>query len=309
MRKPDFLVLGAAKSGTTALHYYLNQHPQIYMSHIKETHWLDYRWHKGGFEEYRRRFFSEVPSDTLCGESTPSYLMLPFVADRIRYYMPDIKMIAVLRDPVERAFSSWWMLWSRGHEHLKFRDAIFSNFQQYPFYFKGNAGEQLWQQVLSGIYQRQMQYRVYLEEGEYSKHLKEYLLRFHREQIYVLFADDLMDRPREVMENLFDWLNLDRTKVIDTETQNQSLAGLAVPVMKLMGKTGLKQAVARVPESWRRKTKKWLSYTGRRPDIDLDVTQDLIDYYRPEIDELSRLLEKDIWYARYTRQASNNSCQ
>jgi hypothetical protein len=298
-RNPDFLILGAAKAGTTALHYYLGQHPKVWMPQVKETHWLDYHWNNGGIDEYRRRFFSDAPHETVCGEATPSYLMLPFVADRIQYYMPDVRMIAVLREPVERAFSSWSMLWSRGQEHLGFEQAIAANRSQESTDFLGHEGERLWQEVLGGIYRRDMRHRIYLEEGHYDRHLAQYFHRFARQQFYVVVADDLKARPAEVVGSIFEWLGLDPTLVISTEPKNEKVAGLAVPARKMISRLGGQGLVSRLPDSWRQHAKRVLSKTGPAPTMSDGFKDELRQYFRPVVTRVGKQLSRDMWPAAY----------
>ncbi len=111
-RRPGFLILGSPKCGTTALARLLDAHPDVAMSTPKEPHFFDAHYERG-FEHY-----ATWPAHGIAGEATPSYLLVPYVAERIKADLPDAKLIAILRHPVERAFSSWWMFHARGMEPL-----------------------------------------------------------------------------------------------------------------------------------------------------------------------------------------------
>jgi hypothetical protein len=127
---PDFVVIGAPKAGTTALHAALAGHPELFMSPVKEPKFFltdgppprrgggpgdvqTYREHVWRREDYEA-LFDAAPPGTLRGESTPFYLYDQQAQQRIRALIPGAKMIAVLRDPVERAHSNWTHLWSAG---------------------------------------------------------------------------------------------------------------------------------------------------------------------------------------------------
>ena len=128
---PDFLVIGAPKAGTTALHAALSEHPALYMSAIKEPKFflsdgppptkggpgdaLTYREHVWRRADYEA-LFAPAPPGTLRGESTPLYLYDRAAMGRIRDTLPQARLIVIVRDPVERAHSNWAHLWSAGLE-------------------------------------------------------------------------------------------------------------------------------------------------------------------------------------------------
>ena len=130
---PDFLVIGAPKAGTTALHAALAAHPGLYLSAIKEPKFflsdgppptkggpgdaLTYREHVWRREDYEA-LFDQAPAGTLRGESTPLYLYDRAAMRRIRAALPGAALIVIVRDPVERAHSNWTHLWSAGLEPI-----------------------------------------------------------------------------------------------------------------------------------------------------------------------------------------------
>ena len=132
MALPDFLVIGAPKAGTTALHAALAAHPGLYLSAIKEPKFFltdgpppDRGGGPGDVQTYREHvwrradyeaLFADAPADALRGESTPFYLYDRDAQRRIGELIPHAKMIVILRDPVERAHSNWTHLWSAGLE-------------------------------------------------------------------------------------------------------------------------------------------------------------------------------------------------
>src|SRR5215210_1250841 len=121
MTMPNFLIIGAEKSGTTALYHYLKQHPQVYMSPVKEPGFFSYEEGQKPISAGPARFTSEritdieayqrlfrgISDEKAVGEETPAYIANPEAPARIRRYIPDAKLIAILRDPTERAYSNY----------------------------------------------------------------------------------------------------------------------------------------------------------------------------------------------------------
>src|SRR5690606_26127042 len=121
---PDFLLIGAGKCGTTSLHYYLQQHPQIFMSAVKEPNFFaleqaqavnpeedlqqffHYPWAVKNLEAYKA-LFASAESNQLKGEASTMYLYMPEAPQRIKYYVPEVKLIAVFRQPAERLYSRY----------------------------------------------------------------------------------------------------------------------------------------------------------------------------------------------------------
>ena len=127
MIMPNFLLIGAAKAGTSSLYGYLKQHPQIYMSPIKEPRFfalegetLNFNGPTRGINqtsintlEAYSQLFQKVTTEKAIGEASTIYLSSPKAPERIKHYLPDVKLIAILRDPSERAFSSYMHLVSK----------------------------------------------------------------------------------------------------------------------------------------------------------------------------------------------------
>ena len=117
---PNFVIVGAMRSGSTSLYKYLQVHPQVWMPR-KEIHFFDRRW-DNGLDWYRERFdgWSGQPA---VGEATPTYLAETEALDRMAATIPDAKLVAILRDPVDRAYSHYWMEHVRGRDDRPFADA------------------------------------------------------------------------------------------------------------------------------------------------------------------------------------------
>src|SRR5947209_13351977 len=129
---PDFLIIGAQRGGTTSLYHYLRAHPAVHSSAVKDTHFFDKKFHKGvswyrahfptRFEKaYARRFRHQ---DFVTGEASPSYLFHPHAPSRTARLLPHVKLIVLLRNPIDRAFSQYYHALALGHEKLSFEEAL-----------------------------------------------------------------------------------------------------------------------------------------------------------------------------------------
>ena len=119
---PDFLVIGAQKAGTTALYAYLRWHPGITGPSWKEVSFFDRHWWRGEF--WYRGQFPLRSGQRLVGEASPSYLFHPLAPERVRSLVPEAKLIALVRDPVDRAYSHYQHEVALGREPLSFEDAL-----------------------------------------------------------------------------------------------------------------------------------------------------------------------------------------
>lgn len=183
MTWPDFIIGGAQKSGTTTLIEVLRRHPQVY-SPDHEMHFFSSKkddpmgnWERG-VEWYKEQF----PDDgRVTGEKTPNYLYNPSSPQRIYEHIPDVKLIFILRDPVKRAYSQYWMRYrNRGYvERGTFREAV------------------------------RRPDCEYIERGVYWKQLKRYRELFSDDQIKVFILKELKETPRVVFGRIYDFIGVD----------------------------------------------------------------------------------------------------
>jgi hypothetical protein len=216
MALPDFLVIGAPKAGTTALHAALARHPALYMSKIKEPKFFltdgppsarggpgdakTYREHVWRRSDYEA-LFDAAPPGTLCGESTPFYLYDRAAQRRIRALIPDVKLVAVLRDPVERAHSNWTHLWSAGLEPIG--DIV-------------RACEQEERRIAAGW----AAFWHYTKLGMYGEQLDHLYTLFPRDQVYVMRYRLLVDQPAAVLDSICAFLDVKQGVISDVPKEN-----------------------------------------------------------------------------------------
>lgn len=192
-----FFLLGAAKAGTTSLNYYLGQHAGVLLSTPKEPVFFEAEYERG-LEHYRRKYFPGAAADEarlLC-DSRPGHLHLPFVAERIARSVPDARMVVLLRDPAQRAYSHWQMRRMKGREDLDFPAAIAASLDDRRTYaaLDGPGGAEAWRALLepgSG----ESRARLYVQVGWYADHLARYFRYFPREQFLVLDFEQLKRQP------------------------------------------------------------------------------------------------------------------
>ena len=113
--KVNFMIVGVQKSGTTALSEFCSEHPEICMAKPKEPHLFDAEeFDEAGLDDNYSKFFDHFKGEAILGEATPIYMFLPEIAKRLHTYNPDLKLLVILRDPVDRAISQYSMSQSRG---------------------------------------------------------------------------------------------------------------------------------------------------------------------------------------------------
>jgi hypothetical protein len=193
----DFLVIGAQKSGTTSLFKYIQQHPELYLPPQKEVNFFanEERFNRGA-EWYIENYFSNADEQKLWGEVSPHYMGYKRAAARIHAAFPDIKLIAILRNPIDRAYSHYRMSVRRGMESRPFGEVIVDR-KNIPLSLpETEAGDDS---------------HYLLSFSLYGRTLENYLRYFDNEQILVLFQEDLLDDPGETMERSFSFLRVDDT--------------------------------------------------------------------------------------------------
>jgi hypothetical protein len=190
----DFVVAGAQKAGTTALNYYLRRHPQIALPVKKELHFFDndklFAGDKISYEPLHN-MFRPVRPGSVAGENTPIYLHWPPAMSRIRDYNPAIKLIVVLRNPAERAFSQWNMQRHRGIEPLDFLDAL----REEP-------------QRTAELAPKEARRFSYVGRGRYADQLERAFQLFPREQFLILKYEEFRSRQREHVDAVFHFLGV-----------------------------------------------------------------------------------------------------
>jgi hypothetical protein len=192
-RKADFVIAGAQKAGTSALASYLNEHPEIGLADCKEVHFFDREKYfhrcKPPYSLYLSHF-SNVLSRKCIGEATPSYLYWRPVPQRLRDYNPSLKIIAILRNPIDRAYSHWNMEREKKVELLSFGDAL-------------NA------ELTRAREAHPNQHRcAYIYRGFYAEQLERLWTCFPKSQTLILRNENLRNNPLLMMNEICRFLDV-----------------------------------------------------------------------------------------------------
>ncbi len=215
---PSVIIIGAQKSGTSSLFAYLGQHPMLIPSNVKEVHFFD-----GGldpnvdnFEKgtswYRAHFppRQQITDDCRSFEASPLYMFNPLASERIHNLLPSVKLIALVRNPTERAISHYFHEKRLGWESLSIEDAL-------------RAEEERLELAIRNMEYRSVEYvhHSYKSRGRYAEQLVRYYSRFPRDQILVLRSEDLFGNPASTLEMIYDFVDVDnRFKNADLEPWN-----------------------------------------------------------------------------------------
>jgi hypothetical protein len=212
----NFLVIGVQKAGTTALHDYLREHPDVALPDVKEVHHFDDEsldWDRPDHSAYHRRFTdARRPAR---GEVTPIYVYWPNSLERIRSYNPAMRLVLILRDPVARAWSHWRMERARGVETHDFSWCI-------------REGRTRLEAAGPPGFHREFSY---VERGFYGQQVERLFGLFPREQVLILTADELDADPGAVMARLSDFLDIGPPPPM---TPRRAHVGAAIPGARLL---------------------------------------------------------------------------
>ena len=219
MNLPNFIILGAAKAGTTALFHYLKQHPEIGMSRIKETNYLalkndplDFRG--PGDADYIKRFtittesgyhdqFADCSGKRAIGEASPLYLYNPQAPAEIKALVPDARLVVILRNPIDRAYSAFLhLVRDRRETTHDFLEALHLEPSRIADHW-----EHIWH---------------YVAMGRYADQIERYQALFPRDQIKIYIYRDFRLAPLSIMQDLFRFLEVDPTFIPDCSTRHNA---------------------------------------------------------------------------------------
>jgi len=204
-RLPEFLIIGAQKSGTTSLFHYLTEHQTVLKNPLrhKEIYFFNKKYEKG--IQYYRHYFPLKWSRGEVGEATTTYLHDDHTALRVHAHIPDVKLIVILRDPCERAISHYYHQVVRGRETRSLEEAFSAS---------------ILHRYEAGIQKDGWSYG-YLFNGDYGRHLEEWLKYFDRAQLYVGKAENMFSEPQLEFDRICDFLEIERQQMDCFSVQNQ----------------------------------------------------------------------------------------
>jgi hypothetical protein len=310
MALPDFFLLGAPKSGTTGLHAALSGHPDLFLSPVKEPKFFlcegpppreggpgdahSYRewiWQRNEYE----RLFDGAPPGTRRGESTALYLADDAAHERIHALVPGARLIAVLRDPVDRAYSNWAHLWADGLEPISdFVDACAAEPER-----TAAGWAPFWR---------------YLETGRYGRQLTHLGTLFPRDQIHVIRYKELVDEPRETLDGICRFLGV--REGLLSEAPSLNVGGYVAPTLYTQTLQALFRSGASIgslfpPQVWRKASLplQWLIQRTpqHRPELSEADRAKLVGYFDDDITLVEQLTGWDLTQWRTYREGGTYS--
>lgn len=272
---PNFLVIGATRAGSTALHHYLQPHPEVFLASRKEIRYFNVNFDHG--LDWYREHFAGVVGERAIGEATPSYLYRADAIERIATVLPEVRLIALLRHPVERAYSHYWMNRRMGREDRSFDRAV-ADEEATPSPAPTSGGEG----TVAPYH--------YLGPGHYLSQLQFVGRHFRRDQLLMVLFDDLRQSPGSTYGSVCRFLDVDDSFVpanlgqpLNVATDFRSLAlrrvsrsfrGRAKPIGRVLGKLN-QRAV-------------------ENPVLDPVLRHRLVEHYRPDNAALAAWLGRDL---------------
>lgn len=295
---PNFLVGGPPKCASTSLNFYLKQHPEIFMSPVKQTKFFSLDF-DNGIDFYLKTYFSGVTNEKMVGEATPTYFLLPFVIERIKQFNPDMKLIFCLRNPVERAYSGWSMRINNGTEDLPFKEALEANRAQRATHpFTGAQGAKEWEaDQKRGDRKDDAGFRTYIEGSMYAYNLNNYFKHFDRSQIKVIFLDQLQKDLHGTLKELFVFLGVDPGfQVPNTEQKNTYKKSKIKFLDPILGKNKkLSKLLSRImPKAFKKKILDTMYVEGSKKKLTPEERTFAWQFFKDEVDELEKLLQVDL---------------
>lgn len=279
---PNFLVIGAEKCGTTWLHAVLRAHPEIFVPPTKEIHYfnrLDSNLRER--DSFRRglnwyeRFFADWSGERHVGEVTPLYMCDPVAPQRIAETLPDVRLVCLLRHPVDRAYAHYWMARAKGHESRSFDEVVAARDPRF------------------------------IERGFYARQLSGIIDRFGRGRVAILVFEETVDDPGGVLGGLGSWLGASAEGFAASAAGAENTAARYPAPALTRWVPAVARAMQRHPLTFRLQASlkasglpDWIKKRNRRawqyPALDRAVWLDLADYYRADMELLEELLGRPV---------------
>lgn len=262
----NFLIIGATKSATTWLQQSLQQDASVYMPD-PELHFFSRNFEKG--QDWYLSQFDNSPTHCMIGEKSNSYMDTPGVADRIKAALPKVLLIAQLRNPVDRAYSDYCMLYRRGEVG---RD----------------IAEYLDPRVASGS--------RFLNGGLYHQQLRQYLDRFPSEQLKVLLYENIRAAPQEQLNSVRDFLGLKlelRVPPVEKKIKDKTDPVISPSLRRIL--KPLKPVLAPFRNNVVLKAlRSVIAHETEYSSLTPDLCERLIDFYAPEAEKLGKIIDLDL---------------
>ncbi len=285
MCSPDFFIVGAPKAGTTSLYYYLKQHPEVFFPDIKEPNFFS----ASEILEQNLYYDTEIIADLrdyqelyrdsvgikLSGDASVSYLFYPLVPRRIKEMVPNAKIIIMLRNPIERAYSHYLMDKKLGYVNAGFEDIVARR--------------------LAHRFQ-DLYYQQYVKLGQYCDQVERYLKTFGEKQVYIILSEDFAKDARSCLRQACLFLGISSECEVDLERHNvfgfpgSKISGWIYRSRWMRGVAGLV-----LPSAGRRFLKGLVLSDKRKPPVSREAVNTLWNIYEKDVRQLSDLIGRNLY--------------
>lgn len=287
MPLPTFLVIGANKAGTTSMHNYLHQHPEIFMSPIKEPMFFIFdgketpddspdRITKKAYiinhiEDYKR-LFAKAGSSKARGESSTAYLSNSYIANHIKFYAPNIKLICILRNPIDRAYSGYRFHVGEGIEKRTFKVAMMQQLDRKTKIHKPQA---------------------YFHLGLYAQHIERYIQEFGSSNMKVYLYEEWCDSPQFVLRDIYQYLDVDPDFINDFSRKHK------VSIKNDLGyitwhRISQSSWMRLLPQKYLLSIRNFVTGKLNRSQLTPSIRKRLVQYYSDDIKKLEGIIHRDL---------------
>lgn len=280
---PNFFIVGTGRGGTSSLYHYLSQHPDIFMSPIKEPYFFCQELISdittGNFVLDKDKYlelFNDISGRRVVGEASAAYLDFPPTAGRIKTSVPDAKIIIMLRNPSERAFSEYLANVTLGYEKRTFNQTVTDEIKEIR-----NEPTNAYNSVSRGLY---------------YNHVKRYQDLFGNKNVKVIIFEDFIKNTQLILEEVLEFLGINKKIEFELEPKNQYRIPKGGIAELLFADSKIRKIIKKsIPVNMRiRFGEKYLLKKEIRPTIDLETKKILDDIYSEDINKLSNLLNREL---------------
>ena len=260
---PNFLIIGAPRAGTTWAAKNLMLHPQIFLPKEKELHFFDQSYDNG--IEYYESLFKDAKGKAIVGEATPDYLYRKEIPKLIYQHLPKVKLIVILRNPVDRLYSRYWNAKAKypANKDLSFEEKI----AQKP---------------------------LFIEEGLYYEHISRYLTYFSEEQFLILFFEDLKAEPYAFLRKIYNFLGAEEDFVSPLVEYQLNTAKSKKYLAKSQFLWNVQRAMRRL-KAYRLATLVEKINKNEYPEMKTETKKKLVyDVYKEPNRKLEKLVQRDL---------------
>jgi hypothetical protein len=267
---PSFVVIGAVKAATTWIAHQLRSQPGTFLPD-QEPHFFSTEYKRG--ERWYRSLFAGLPAGTLIGEKSADYLAHPQAPARLAAMLPDARLVVQLRDPVARAYSDYCMLFRRG-----------------------TVDGDITRHLSPGGPQPR-----FLQDGLYFRHLSRWLDHFPREQLHVLFHEDVAERPEAALAGVARHVGLPTAQAVAPEERHNDSQALLLPLPLRQTLAPLKPVVAPFRGmAWFERLRLSMARPMPYPQMSAELSERLAAFYADDLEQLQGLLDREMprWQRR-----------